>query len=61
MMEQSECHRFLKVFKDEIGEKSVVFRLIMSLGLDVRAEQTAENTLDFDPRGVHANRFQLRV
>lgn len=37
------------------------FRLFMKFSLDVRTEEAAENALDFDPRGMHADRFQRCV
>lgn len=35
--------------------------IFMIFRLGVRTEEAAENALDFDTRGVHANRFQSRV
>ena len=45
----------------ESGAKPQVFKTFMNFRLDVGTEKATENSLDFDSRGMYANRFQLRV
>ena len=48
----------------EIRDKAAkrwFFRLFMKFGLGVGTEEAAENALDFNTGGVHAERFQCRV
>jgi hypothetical protein len=58
-MEQRENH-FLET-DAKVAKTRWFFGLLTFVGLGVRTEQAAENALDFDPGGMHANRFQRRV
>ncbi len=58
-MEQHENH--LLETDTKVLKTGGVFGIFTFVGLGAGAEEAAENALDFDPGGVHANRFQGRV
>jgi hypothetical protein len=58
-MEKRENHLLDKV--RETGDKSLVVQAFHEVPLGVGTEEAAENTLDFDTGGMHAERFQCRV
>jgi hypothetical protein len=58
-MEQRENH-FLET-DAKVAKTRWFFRAFHVVGLGARTEEAAENALDFDPGGMHANRFQRRV